>query len=48
MIIEPGDVDTGLGFGDGAVVDLHLCRFAEDENSLHSFAARGNQNPLGG
>jgi len=41
-LVEFGDVDGGLGFGDGAVVDLHLGGFAEDEQAQGGFAAGGN------
>jgi hypothetical protein len=41
-------VDAGLGFGDGAVVDLDLGWLALNEDALNGLAAGGNQQALGG
>ena len=40
-------MDAGLGFGDGAVVDLDLGWLALDEDALDGLAAGGNQQALG-
>lgn len=41
------DVDGGLGFRDGTVVDLDLCWFALNEDALDHLAAGGDEDPLG-
>jgi hypothetical protein len=42
-----GNMHTGLGFGDGAVVDLNLCWLALDQDMLVGGAAGGDQDSLG-
>ena len=39
-------MDAGLGFRDGAVVDLGLDGLAENEESQHDFPVGRNDNPL--
>jgi len=46
-VFEPGDVNAGLGFGDGAVVDLDLGGLALDEEALDGFAAGGERGCTG-
>ena len=46
-LVEPGDVDGGLGFGDGAVVGLDLCGLALDQEMLVGGAAGGDYYSLG-
>ena len=46
-VFELGDVDAGLGFGDGAVVDLDLKGLALDEDALDGFASGGDTESLG-
>ena len=46
-IFKFSDVDAGLGFGDGAVVDLDLGGFALDEDARGGFAVGGDADTLG-
>ena len=45
--VQAGDVDGGLGFGDGAVVDLNLSWFAGDEQVRGGGSAGGDEDALG-
>jgi hypothetical protein len=43
-----GDVETGLDFGDGAVVDFDFSGFVEEQNALGDAAAAGDEDAAGG